>query len=133
MGLKYSAHSSSVLNGLSILPVSVSIAFSALTFLKSCFQRCSNTCVLYRLLLKRQHSVNIEKIVLGHVDSFLHTKNISRQSYMLNDNVSVQFKRSFYINGQEGLITGADLGGPPGPGPAIFTCKKLFIVLYLPL
>ena len=104
MGLTYSAHSSSVLNGLSISPVSVSIAFSALTFLKSCFQRCSNTCVLYRLLLKRQHSVNVEKAVLVHVNSFLHTKIISGQSYMLIGNVSVQFKRSFYIvNGQDGL------------------------------
>ena len=43
MGLKHSAHSSPILSGLSILPVSVSIALSALTLFKSCFQCSSNT------------------------------------------------------------------------------------------
>ena len=42
--------------------------------------------------------------MLGRVHSFLHTKNISLQSYMLNDNVLCQLKRSLYtVNGQDGL------------------------------
>ena len=70
MGLKHSAHSSPILSGLSILPVSVSIALSALTLFKSCFQCSSNTGVLHRLLLKRHNCVNIGKTLLGRVPFF---------------------------------------------------------------
>ena len=70
MGLKHSAHSSPILSGLSILPVSVSVALSALTLFNSCFKCSSNTGVFYILLLKRHNCVNIEKTLLGRVHSF---------------------------------------------------------------
>jgi hypothetical protein len=105
MGLKYSAHSSPILGGLSVLPISVSIAFGALTLFRSCLQCSSNTGVFYKLLMKNQSCVNTEKTLLGRVNSFLTTKNIRFQSYVLNDDVLCKLKKSFYImNGHDGLI-----------------------------
>ena len=71
MGLRKCAHTTPLLSGLSVFPISVSILFGALKLLKSCLEYNSNVSLFYKMLLKRKNCVITEKTLLGRVWSFL--------------------------------------------------------------
>ena len=79
MGLKYSSHTTALLNGLAVMPTSTVIQLDA------CLASNSSSNNFYVQMLKRQYEVNIGKTLVGRVNSFLSTTNVNFNYCLLNN------------------------------------------------
>ena len=76
LGLKSSSRTTVLLQSLSITPVSTIIKIGATNVLKSCIASNTTASHFYIQLLKRQHDVNIDKTLLGHVNALLTNNSV---------------------------------------------------------
>jgi hypothetical protein len=80
MGLKFSSHTTVLLERRSVTPISIVIKSHALRILKSCLASNSIAKNFYVQLMKKQFDLDISKTLLGRVNSFLSVNNISLPS-----------------------------------------------------
>ena len=104
MGLKYSSHTTALLNGLAVMPTSTAIQLDAVNLLKSCLASNSSSNNFYVQMLKRQYEVNNGKTLVGRffVNSFLLTTNVSFNCCLLN-NTHLLKKTAMKYNISNGL------------------------------
>ena len=84
MGLKYSSHTTALLNGLAVMSTSTAIQLDAVNLLKSCLASSSSRSNFYVQMLKKQYEVNIGKTLIGRVNSFLLTTYVNFNCCLLN-------------------------------------------------
>ena len=103
VGLRRNVRSTPLLSALSLLPV-ISVALNSLKPFKSCLQSSSSASVFYKLLMKKEKHVDLEKTLYGRVHSFLSKNSSNINNYLLNDGIDLQLMQKFYVQyGEDGL------------------------------
>ena len=104
VGLRRNVRSTPLLSALSLLPVNISVALNSLKLFKSCLQSSSSASVFYKLLMKKEKHVDLEKTLYGRVHSFLSKNSSNINKYLLNDGIDFQLRQKFYVQyGEDGL------------------------------
>ena len=104
VGLRRNVRSTPLLSALSLLPVNISVALNSLKLFKSCLQSSSSASVFYKLLMKKEKHVNLEKMLYGRVHSLLSKISININNYLLTDGIDLQLRQKFYVQyGEDGL------------------------------
>ena len=95
VGLRRNVRSTPLLSALSLLPDNISVALNSLKLFKSCLQSSSSASVFYKLLMKKEKHVDLEKTLYGRVHSFLLENSSYINNYLLNDGIDLQLRQKF--------------------------------------
>ena len=102
--MKYSSHSTPLLEALSVLPVSALVNLNAVALLESCMTSNSATGTFYSYFFKNKPMVKHSLIERARV-FFLAQNNLNFISYVCGENTIRNVKKSYFVRyGENGMV-----------------------------
>ena len=98
LGLRFSSHTTPLLQGLGVLPISTVVMLDALNLNKSCLISTSSAGMFYKILLSKvSNSAGHGRTLMGRVISFLEDHSLNFVSYLCNANYIDKFKQRLIV------------------------------------